>query len=189
MMLHSVLSWRGEIASFGLPFSVAEVLRSPSLFFLKSCPEEDSLSKCCWWTSFSNTAVSRKSHRGGRSCDGNEISSALQTFQETLCLNETLLSHITASLGLLFLKEVLLVSYVFPCHQLSKRMQLFCIKELKASFVWGCFKIVFLFPQMQFDQDWPRTIVPNIRHNSVHVLPWSCQAAVHPGIGWRQARS
>lgn len=50
-------------------------------------------------------------------CDGNEIISALQIFQETLCLNETsepLQSHITASLGLMFFKKVLLVSYVFP---------------------------------------------------------------------------
>lgn len=149
----------------------------------------------CWWTSFYNTAVSRKPRRGGAVillCDGNEIISALLIFQETLCLNETsepLLSHITASLGLMFLKEVLLVSYVFPCHQLSKWMQLCCIKELKVSFVWGCFKIVFLFPQMQSDQGWSRSIVSNIRRNLVQVLPSSCQAAVHPGIGWRQARS
>lgn len=50
-------------------------------------------------------------------CVGNEIISALQIFQETLCLNETsepLLSHITASLGLTFFKKFLLVSYVFP---------------------------------------------------------------------------
>lgn len=50
-------------------------------------------------------------------CGGNEIISAVLIFQETLCLNETsqpLLSHITASLGLMFFKEFLLVSYVFP---------------------------------------------------------------------------
>lgn len=70
--------------------------------------------------SFSNTAVSRKPQRWGvviLLCDGNEIISALQIFQETLCLNETsepLLSHITASLGLMFFKTFLLVSYVFP---------------------------------------------------------------------------
>lgn len=163
---YTLIAWRREIASFGIPFSVAEVLCFPSLFFLKSCPEEDSFSKRCWWTSFYNTAVSRKPRRGGAVillCDGNEIISALLIFQETLCLNETsepLLSHITASLGLMFLKEVLLVSYVFPCHQLSKWMQLCCIKELKVSFVWGCFKIVFLFPKCNLTKADPEVLFP-----------------------------